>query len=197
MPAALLLGSLLLAAADAAARAPPSSFSPTALFGDHMVLQATDPAKLEESAHLAGLTRAGETVTLEVAFGGKTEKTLHAAAGSDGRWDIGGIQATMNEGPFVLTLRSMGQTRVAKDVWFGTVVMCTGQSNMALSFPDIYDNVSLIASATTPEIRLLQVKLKDADTPLPVGSAVPTLSPPAIGRWRRRKPSTQGGSCLG
>ena len=29
----------------------------------------------------------------------------------------------MNQGPFVLTLRSMGETLRAEDVWFGTVLM--------------------------------------------------------------------------
>ena len=185
--ARLLLPLAVLAAAaqQLAADSDPRAFSPTALFGDHMVLQATDPSKPDESAHLAGQAAPGAVVVLEVAFGGKTEKTLHAAADSSGQWDIGGIKATMNQGPFVLTLRAMGQARVAKDVWFGTVVMCTGQSNMELSFPDIYDNETLINSATTPEIRLLQVKLSDAAAPLPVGAPVPTVS-----NWTLASPRT-------
>ena len=109
-----------------------SSFRPTALFGDHMVLQATEQADASTvgsaSAHLSGLAAPGAAVTLEVALGGKTETTLRATADKiSGRWDIGGIKGAMNQGPFVLTLRSTGETRVATDVWFGTVIMCTGR----------------------------------------------------------------------
>ena len=43
----------------------------------------------------------------------------------------------MNEGPFVLTPRSMGISYVAEDVWFGLVLLCTGQSNMELNFHPI------------------------------------------------------------
>jgi hypothetical protein len=103
------------------------SLQPTALFGDHMVMQATDPSDPHESAHLAGLSAPGERVTLTVAFGGKVERGFETAADHAGRWDIGGIKAAMNQGPFVLTLSSMGQTLTASDVWFGTVLLCTGQ----------------------------------------------------------------------
>ena len=174
---------LLHLSAAATARSP--AFQPTALFGDHMVLQATDPNDSATSAHLAGLSAPGATVALDVAFDDKVEKTFSTTADADGRWDIGGLKAAMNQGPFVLTLRSIGQTVAAKDVWFGTVVMCTGQSNMELSFPDIYDNVSLINSANTPEIRLFQVKLRQEDSPLPVGSPVPSMS-----NWTLASPRT-------
>ena len=43
-----------------------------------------------------------------------------------------------------------------------------GQSNMALNFHPIYDNVSLIAGAHTPEIRLFKVPITAATDPLPV-----------------------------
>ena len=56
---------------------------------------------------------------------------------------------------------------------------------MELSFPDIYDNVSLINSANTPEIRLFQVKLREEAAPLPVGTPVPTLS-----NWTLASPNT-------
>ena len=182
-----MLATLLLSSRSLlAAAAPSSSFSPTALFGDHMVLQATDPSSVSSSAHLAGLAAPGAAISLDIAFGGKIQRTLKTTADGDGRWDVGGIKGAMNQGPFTLTLRSTGQTpRVAKDVWFGRVFMCTGQSNMELSFPAIYDNASLIDSATTPEIRLLQVKLSDAATPLPVGAPVPTLS-----NWTPASPHT-------
>eukprot|EP01047_Picozoa_sp_COSAG01_P097969 COSAG01_NODE_28219_length_666_cov_1.067019_1_plen_173_part_10 len=49
----------------------------------------------------------------------------------------------------------------------------------------IYDNVTLINSATTPEIRLLQVELRDALQPLPVGAPVPTT-----GNWTPASPHT-------
>ena len=58
---------------------------------------------------------------------------------------------------------------------------------MELSFSSIYNNVSLINSATTPEIRLLQVALRDADAPLPVGSPVPTST---LSGWTLASPHT-------
>ena len=156
----------------------------------------------------------GESVTLTVEFQGKTSHTFHTAADASGRWDIGGLKSTMNQGPFVLTLSSMGATATANDVWFGTVLLCTGQvsrparpsclppaacrlaslaaaqqevqtmrlrcvhaasqSNMELNMHPIYNNDSLIAGATTPEIRLFQVPVDVSLDPLPVGTPVAT-----------------------
>ena len=178
--------SLLLATATLPAAAVGPPFRPTALFGHHMVLQATDPDKPDESAHIAGLAPAGEIVTLEVAFGGKTENTFRTASDSSGRWSIGGLKATMNQGPFVLTLSSMGESHTASDVWFGTVLLCTGQSNMELNLHPIYNNDSIIAGANTPEIRLFQVPINVSVQPLPVGT-------PLGANWTMASPATVPG----
>ena len=49
-----VLAHMMLLFTQATALAQASTIRPTALFGDHMVLQATDPSKPGESAHIAG-----------------------------------------------------------------------------------------------------------------------------------------------
>ena len=109
-----------------------AAFTPTALFGDHMVLQAS-----ARGAQLNGLAAPGARVTLTIAPPLKSGAEFSAAADSSGEWKIDKLAAAMNEGPFVLTLRSMGISYVAEDVWFGLVLLCTGQSNMELNFHPI------------------------------------------------------------
>ena len=104
----------------AAAAAPPggeSPFRPTALFGDHMVLQADQ----QHGAQLAGAAAPFAPVSLTAAMEGRAAMTLTTTAGADGQWIIAGIQGGMDEGPFVMTLRSGEHAVVAHDVWFGTV----------------------------------------------------------------------------
>merc|ERR1712166_826889 len=64
--------------------------------------------------------------------------------------------------------------------------MCTGQSNMELNMHPIYNNVSLIANATTPEIRLFKVPIRAALNPLPVGT-------PIAANWTQASPDTVAG----
>jgi hypothetical protein len=133
-PLRALAGAVGLLATCAATRASSSSFRPTALFGDHMVLQAgtaDDPP-----AQIGGQSGPGEAVTLSMVDSGgkKVGQTLRTAADAQGRWTIG-VRGAMNQGPLELTLSSMGATRLARDVYFGSVLLCTGQSNSARPTP--------------------------------------------------------------
>jgi hypothetical protein len=120
-------------ASPAAAAAPaPDAFRPTALFGDHMVLQASS-----RGAQLDGLAAPGARVTLAVDPPLKSGGSFSSAADSSGRWTIDKLTSTMNEGPYTLSLSAMGATYTATDVWFGLVLLCTGQSNMELNFHPI------------------------------------------------------------
>ena len=162
-----------------------TSFQPTALFGDHMVIQATDPTTTN-TAYLSGVAQPGAVVVLDIDKYPDVRKTLYTDADESGGWSIP-VKASLNEGPFVMTLSSMGESVTARDVWFGTVLMCTGQSNMQLTMHPIYDNVSLIANATTPEIRLFQVPIHTSLFPLPVGTPIgsnwTTASPRSVARF--------------
>ena len=192
-----------------AAAAAAAAFTPTALFGDHMVLQAS-----ARGAQLNGLTAPGARVTLTITPPLKSGGEFSAAADSSGEWKIDKLAAAMNEGPYTLTLSSMGISYVAADVWFGLVLLCTGQSNMELNFHPICkqrtalfartyppvaeevriltrrrnsaipdNNDTLIASATTPEIRLFKV-------PVPTGlHETPLLPGTPLGGWGRNSSS--------
>jgi len=82
-------------ASPAAAAAPaPDAFRPTALFGDHMVLQASS-----RGAQLDGLAAPGARVTLAVDPPLKSGGSFSSAADSSGRWTIDKLTSTMNEGP--------------------------------------------------------------------------------------------------
>ena len=52
---------------------------------------------------------------------------------------------------------------MARGVHFGFVLLCTGQSNMQLSLPDVYNGSAVISDAGNhPEIRLFLVPIDHA-----------------------------------
>ena len=73
-------------------------------------------------------------MTLSIESQGHVQQTIRVASDDAGEWAIP-LNGTMNQGPFVVKLTSMGQTLAASDVWFGTVLLCGGQSNMVRIFP--------------------------------------------------------------
>ena len=169
-------------------------FRPTALFGDHMVLQATDPTDVSSAAQLVGEAASGETVTLEVAFGGTMERTYRTAADASGQWSIGGLKGTQNQGPFVLTLKSAGQTVTANDVWFGIVLMCTGQSNMVWPDASFRAPAAAGSSPTTAALILWSACLPclSVHVCLPPGGFSPAMRAAAYMRARSQlSPATQ------
>ncbi|MCA1947130.1 MAG: 9-O-acetylesterase [Armatimonadetes bacterium] len=124
-------------------------------FGDHMVLQR------DLSAPIWGWTNPGAKVTVSVA--GKTVTTV---AAPDGRW-MARLPAMPAGGPY--DVRVEGPKRVVlRDVLFGDVRICSGQSNMEQGIAIAKNPEEEIANASHPKIRLFMTERRYSLNPEPV-----------------------------
>jgi len=121
------------------------------VFGDHMVLQAGQPARVW------GWTGPGEAVT--VRFAGQEQRST---AANDGRWEVRLEPIGCSAEPRELIVAA-SQTLRFKDVLVGEVWLCSGQSNMEKPLgeqrgqkPTLNYEQELRASSY-PQIRLLRV----------------------------------------
>ncbi|MEM6258915.1 MAG: sialate O-acetylesterase [Planctomycetota bacterium] len=133
------------------------------LFGDGMVLQRDEPVRVW------GWAVPGELVS--VRFAGQS---VGAEAGADGKWVavFEPMQASFEPRTLEIAAKSGGLS--FSDVLVGEVWLCGGQSNMAWSVGGSLDPDMEIASADTPAIRYLRLKLvasheRQADVPLDEG----------------------------
>jgi sialate O-acetylesterase len=135
----------------------PRSFSFHALIGDHAVLSA-------DGAVVSGWAPAGARVDLRLipspdsTFG--PERTFSAEAGADGLWRVG-LPPTGPGGPFTLQATSpdprANWSLIARDVCFGDVWLCAGQSNMQWPLADTNRAAEEIAAADLPFLRVYTV----------------------------------------
>lgn len=123
------------------------------VISDHMVLQRDVPAAVW------GWADPGQPVTVEL--GGKE---VSGKADAKGRWAVK-LAPMPAGGPHKITVRGKNKIEV-KDVLFGEVWVCSGQSNMDMGMKSIRDADGEIAKAKYPEIRLLWVPYKAAPEPL-------------------------------
>jgi sialate O-acetylesterase len=160
----LLLGVALLVgiALVISSISPASALTVPHVFGDHMVLQAGQPAPIW------GWAKAGEKIV--VRFAGQ-EKRATAAVG-DGRWEVRLDPMVASAKPAELTIAGQ-QTLTFKDVLVGEVWLCSGQSNMQKPLgsqrgqkPTLNCEEEL-AAANYPQIRLLKVKIARQPAPAP------------------------------
>ncbi len=124
-----------------------------AIFGDHMVLQRN------QAIRIWGWADAGEEVSVTLG-----QDTQTATANSVGKW-----QVTLGEkacgDPMTLTING-NNTLALKNVVMGEVWICSGQSNMQLSFQNNVTNKEAeVAAADYPDIRLITVPRKTAKMP--------------------------------
>lgn len=122
------------------------------VFGSGMVLQR------DAKVPVWGWGEAGEKVTVEIA-GEKQATTV----GVDGRWRVD-LSPKPAGGPFELKISGANKV-VFKDVLFGDVWICAGQSNMGFPLRRAKDAQAEIASATYPNLRFLTVPAKSATEP--------------------------------
>lgn len=128
------------------------------VLSDGIVFQRNQPTSIW------GWADAGERI--EVTLG---KEKYRATSDASGRWLVS-LPARAAGGPFVIQLKGKSQTLVLRDVLFGDVWFCSGQSNMVLPMERLKEKYPTeIAQAHFPTIRHFFV-------PTQVGSAadIPT-----------------------
>jgi sialate O-acetylesterase len=140
-----------------------------AIFGDHMVLQAS--TKLP----VWGTATAGEKVTVTV--GGTTGS---ATTGADGKWLVTLDPLKAGTAPVTMTIAGKN-TLTYSDVLVGDVWICSGQSNMEFGLNSEWDAKDQIAQANLPLVHLFLVTHKTSLTP--VTDTVPPMAPYLAGEW--------------
>ncbi|SFW38635.1 sialate O-acetylesterase [Sinomicrobium oceani] len=111
------------------------------LISDGMVLQR------DQNVRVWGWASPGESVKLTL-----DGKTVHTKTDEDGAWEML-LPAMKAGGPYTITLE--GQNRIVlKNVVFGEVWVCSGQSNMELTMARVRDNYAdVVQQADMPDIR--------------------------------------------
>ncbi len=123
------------------------------LFSDNAVLQRDRPLPVW------GWTTLGARVEVQL------DDTKQAAtADADGRW-MTTFAPHATGGTHSLTVTANGNSLSRKNLLFGDVWLCLGQSNMAYDLYGAKDTAAEIAAANYPEIRLLQVSSGAQSTP--------------------------------
>ncbi|NWS77944.1 SIAE acetylesterase, partial [Crotophaga sulcirostris] len=112
-------------------------------YGDHMVLQ-----KAPAGAVVWGYGELGTTVTVALAGDGGTivVKKTAQVKGLSGTWTT--VLDPMDQGgPYVLTARQGSENVTLRDIYFGDVWLCSGQSNMAMTVLQIANASQELAAA--------------------------------------------------
>jgi sialate O-acetylesterase len=111
------------------------------LIGDNMVLQRDQPVTIWGWA----TPKEKVSVTLK-------SKSYHTITGSDGKWEII-LPAQPTGTGYVMILKGKNQIQI-KNIAFGDVWLCNGQSNMVINMERVKERFSDdIASANYPDIR--------------------------------------------
>ncbi|HEX9996082.1 MAG TPA: sialate O-acetylesterase [Abditibacterium sp.] len=131
------------------------------LFSDNMVLQR------DISAPVWGWATPGQKVTLTLSGPGMKGATSTAKAGADGKW-MAKIRPHKAGGPYTLSI-SGPQSITLRNVMFGDVWICSGQSNMEMGM-GVIDAPTDVAAANYPNIRLFTVPKTVSLTPRVVTS---------------------------
>ena len=143
-----------------------------AIYGSNMVLQAGKPVRITGSA--------APGKNIKVTLNGKA---VLAKAGPDGLWNAE-FPAMKPGGPHELKIAGANREIVCRNVLFGEVWICSGQSNMAMAVKSALNPKEEIAKAADyPEIRLFKAARKaDFDGPRREisGSGWEVCSPAAV-----------------
>jgi len=120
----------------------------TAIFSDHMVMQAGKPIKVW------GWSDKNESV--EIHIGNQVKKTK---ADKQGNWTII-LDALPYGGPYTMQIKGKGNTIIINDILIGEVWLCSGQSNMEMtlnSFAKVNNYDEEVKNADYPQIRQFKV----------------------------------------
>lgn len=115
------------------------------IFGDHLVIQRDLPVPVW------GTGEPGEYVTVRFAAQAKTTIT-----GPDGNWSVTLDPLEADTAPAELIVQG-DERYVFTDVLVGDVWLCSGQSNMELTFGDIPELQAIFPQAENPCVRVFRV----------------------------------------
>ena len=127
------------------------------LFSENAVLQRDRPLPIW------GWTQPQGTVVVQLDADAQTVR-----ADADGRWTVS-IPPHVAGGPHSLSVRGTqeGESATRKNLVFGDVWLCSGQSNMAYDLHGVNNSETEIAAANYPDLRLLQVSNAITNAPIP------------------------------
>ena len=136
-----------------------------AVFSDHMVLQR------DRAVRVWGWAAPGEEVRVFI-----DDQRWVTNAGPEGDWSVK-LSAHAAGGPFELTVQGENKT-VFKDVLYGDVWVCSGQSNMQMQLNQVKDATAEVLAASHPKVRLFQTPMTSKESPLAtVGSGWTECNP--------------------
>ena len=127
-----------------------------AVLGDHMVMQRG------AKATIWGWADPGEKVSVGPSW--QSFPIKPTTAGKDGKWKIS-VNTIGAPGPHSITIVGKNTIKL-KDIMFGEVWVCSGQSNMQWAMKGSADPEKNIALAKYPNIRLFTVPRTVAEQPL-------------------------------
>ena len=131
-----------------------TTLSLPSIFSSSMVLQHG------EHTSLWGIARPQEHVT--VSFAGEIFQST--ASASSGRWDIELPPLQPSLSPLTMHISAAsGESITLVDIVIGTVILCSGQSNMGLAVVNSLNaSAELAAAGSQGHVRMMQVKLAQA-----------------------------------
>ncbi|KAI8520059.1 hypothetical protein Bbelb_033160 [Branchiostoma belcheri] len=156
---------LVLCCLSDSSAAAPSTFNWASYYGNHMVLQQGP-----HRAVLWGYGEVGATVNVSSTSGGFYSTQVYEGYDGRGVWKVT-LQPTAAGGPYqfqgVHDNQGMLQWILLKDVMFGDVWVCSGQSNMEFTVRQGFNASAAIAEAANfSDIRLFTADLVQSDKPL-------------------------------
>ncbi|NGM62473.1 sialate O-acetylesterase [Sphingobacterium sp. SGG-5] len=138
-----------------------------ALVADSMVLQRDQPVKIW------GWSLSDKEVTILF-----KDKIYRANPDKDKKW-VATLEATQAGGPYSIGISTAGQSIKIKEILFGDVWVCSGQSNMSFAMSSLAEKeADDIAHATNTNIREFQVKRQYSFEP----------RENVIGKWKQANP---------
>ena len=138
-----------------AASAPATADAPLLhpLFSDDAVLQR------DRAIPIWGWAAPGQSVEVKL-----DERNFSVRADASGRW-MARVGPFASGGPHTLSVSAGGQSLTRRNILFGDVWLCSGQSNMEMGVANINNAPAEIAAANYPQIRLFTVPKGVAATP--------------------------------
>lgn len=128
------------------------------IIGDNMVLQR------DQSVPVWGWDNPGTEVSVSISKDdAKTGIGAGTQAGKDGSWHIS-LPSHKAGGPYTITIKG-SQTKTIKNVLFGEVWLCSGQSNMEWRVSQSNNPKVEIENAKYPQIRHIKIPHRPSDKP--------------------------------